>query len=401
LTGLSGVISTKGNRDVVRLESKLAQLFPDHVAIAMPMARVGIYLVLKNLIRPGQKVILSPYTISDVVNMVLCAGGVPLFADIADDGSCNIDADELILTLQKEADVGAVLVTHFYGMMCDVSRIAAACQQKGVPLIEDAAQAFGAKVNDRQAGTFGRAGIFSFGMLKNVTSFVGGAVVTADHALAEAIRRELAEFPPISPALLLGRIGKAAAFDFATSRPVFDTGVFWLFRYAYLHGIEFFTNQLETDSHPVSYARFPDTYRHRLSDAQARIILPQFARVEDHIDERIEKAGIYYEGLKNIPELILPPPRRDRSHTYFYYAIQYAQRDKLARDMTRRCRDVQVSHHRNCADMTCFAAYRRDCSNAARAERDVIYLPTYPSYRHEEVRANIEAIRAFFREGNA
>ena len=43
----------------------------------MPMARVGIYLALKHLLRKGQKVILSPYTISDVVNMVLCAGGVP------------------------------------------------------------------------------------------------------------------------------------------------------------------------------------------------------------------------------------------------------------------------------------------------------------------------------------
>jgi perosamine synthetase len=64
-------------------------------AIAMPMARVGIYLALKHLIQPRQKVVLSPYTISDVVNMVLCAGGIPEFVDVAP-GSCNIDPDLVV-----------------------------------------------------------------------------------------------------------------------------------------------------------------------------------------------------------------------------------------------------------------------------------------------------------------
>jgi dTDP-4-amino-4,6-dideoxygalactose transaminase len=67
---------------------------------------------------------------------------------------------------------------------------------------------------------------------------------------------------------------------------------------------------------------------------------------------------------------------------------------------TRKLRDAQISHHRNCASLPCFSKCYRDCPNAERASRSVIYLPTYPSYREDQVRANIEAIRGYFREAN-
>ena len=57
-------------------------------------ARVGIYVAIRALIQPGQKVVLSPYTISDVINMSVCAGGVPVFADL-DPDTCNVSADEI------------------------------------------------------------------------------------------------------------------------------------------------------------------------------------------------------------------------------------------------------------------------------------------------------------------
>jgi DegT/DnrJ/EryC1/StrS aminotransferase family len=71
---------------VERLEQALADSAPRYHVVAVPMARVGIYLDIKHLIRKGQKVILSPYTISDLVNMVLCAGGIPIFVDIEKGG---------------------------------------------------------------------------------------------------------------------------------------------------------------------------------------------------------------------------------------------------------------------------------------------------------------------------
>ena len=385
---------------VSRFEQALEQIAPDRHVVAIPMARVGIFLALKHLIREGQKVILSPYTISDVVNMVLCAGGVPVFADTEDGGSCNIDADVVVDLLGREADVGAVLVTHFYGLVCNLAPIVARCKERGIPVIEDAAQAFGATFHGKLAGSIADVGIFSFGLLKNVTGFFGGAVLTKDVALAEAIRADLQQYPPFSRQMLLKKMAAGLMFDIATLPVVFDVGVYWLFRYAYLHGLDFFNNKLDTDSNPVAYDSFPARYSQRLSSAQADIIVPQLEHYKADAEERIAKAEVYHEGLAELPGIVIPPLRKDGSHMYMYYPIQCESRDKLARFMTERLRDVQVSHHRNCASLPCFSGYYRDCPNAEKAAQRLIYLPTYPGYRDDQIIANVAAIRAYLRESN-
>lgn len=385
---------------VKRLERELGELAPGQEIVAVPMARVGIYLALKHLIRKGQKVILSPYTISDVVNMVLCAGGVPLFADIENDGSENIDAEIVLDLLETEDDVGAVLVTHFYGLVCNLRPILDACREKGIPVVEDAAQAFGAHYERMPAGTIADAGVFSFGLLKNVTGFLGGVVVTKDKKLAEAIRAELAQFPLALRQPLLKKMIAGAMFDIATMPVIFDAGVYWLFRYAYLQNIDFFNNKLDTDSDPVAYSSFPDRYAVHMAGIQADIIIPQLQSHEAETRERIATARIYEEGLVDVPQVVRPPWREDGTHIYLYYAIQIEERDRLARYMTKRLRDVQVSHHRNCASLPCFSAYYRECPNAEKASQRVIYLPTYPGYRDDQATANVETIRAFVRELN-
>lgn len=388
-------------KSVGRLERQLGELGLGEHVVAVPMARVGIYLVLKHLIRKGQKVILSPYTISDVVNMVLCAGGVPLFADIEEGGSCNIDAHDVLDLLETEDDIGAVLVTHFYGLACNLRPILNACREKGIPVVEDAAQAFGARYEGQLVGTLADAGVFSFGLLKNVTGFLGGAVVAKDNNLADAVRADLAHFPLAPPQPLLKKMIAGAMFDFATLPVVFELGTYWLFRYAYLHNLEFFNNKLDTDSNPVAYSNFPSRYAVQMPGVQADIIIPQLTHHEAETRERIGKARIYDRGLADMPQIVRPPLREDGSHIYFYYPILVEERDRVGRFMTERLRDVQISHHRNCASLPCFAQYYRECPNAEKAAQQVIYLPTYPGYRDDQVQANVESIRAFVRESNA
>jgi dTDP-4-amino-4,6-dideoxygalactose transaminase len=370
-------------------------------AVAMPMARVGIYLTLKHLIRPGQKVILSPYTISDVVNMVLCAGGVPAFADIEPTGTCNINPERVLELLKTTADVGAVLVTHFYGLICDIRPILSECERRGIPVIEDAAQAFGAKLDGAPAGSMGHAGILSFGLLKHVTGFVGGAVLTRDPGLEQKIRQELAGFPVFPRKRLLQKVMAGAKFDLATSRVLFDSAVYWIFRYAYLHDVKFFNNKLDTDMSPVSYSDFPAKYAYQLSSVQAEIVRQQLPHFEQDIRDRIASACLYHDGLSGLPGLMLPPLRNDGSHIYLYFSVLAAERDKLALFMTREMRDVQISHHRNCASLECFSEYRRDCPHSELASQRVIYLPLYPGYRRDQIQANVEAIRRFFRSGSS
>ena len=377
---------------VARLEQRLAAMF-GRTAIAMPLARTGIHLTVKALIEPGQKVILSPYTIADVVNMVVCAGGEPVFADL-DPETCNVSAAEIERLIDK--DTGAVLITHFYGLMCDAPGIKAICDRHNVPLIEDAAQAFGARIDGQLAGTFGAAGIFSFGLFKNVNAFYGGAVVCHDEKLATRLQDDMAHLSVQPSGPYLSKVINGLITDTITFPPFFGGAFFWLFRFGFLNNVNAINNKLKIDVAPELKRTIPAAYMHRMSATQAELILSQLDKVEQYTQSRIANAQRYHDGLKDIGELILPPLKTDGSHIYWYYPIQAPDRHALVAHAMRHGRDITESYHRNCAEVPCFEPWHRSCPNAERTAGAVIYLPTYPDYPAREIDANIRVIRDFY-----
>lgn len=382
---------------VAAMEEEIARRVGRRHAISMPMARIGLYFVIKSLIRPRQKVILSPYTIAEVVNMVICAGGDPVFCDI-DRTTCNMDPAclEALLDELPTEEVGLVLATHFYGLTADMDRINAAAARRGVPVIEDAAQAFGAQLNGRQAGTFGTAGVFSFGMYKTINCFFGGAVVTDDDTLATRLRDEMAALPVESRQRWGRKMLSALITDVATRPPAFPLFFFPLFRWAFINDVEAINNKTKIDINPQLMDRVPPEYLCRLSDPQAHMVLAQIDGVAANIRARIAAASRYHDGLQGLPGLILPPLRLDGSHLYWYFPIQAENHKDLVRHAMRQGRDITVSYHRNCADMPCFKRWFRDCPNARATAASLIYLPTYPAYGGDEIDRTISAIRSYY-----
>ena len=389
--GRSGVGTANGltTNPVAALEYEASRFFGAEHAIAVPQNRVGIYLAVRALVRPGGRVILSPYTLSDVINMVIVAGAEPVFADIERE-TCNIDPEQVERLIDDRTD--AVLVTHLHGLICDMERIGTICRDRGVAVIEDAAQACGAVRGGRSAGTFGDAGVFSFGMYKNVNSVYCGLVITHDAEIAEKIRGWLAEFPDQEVWGLLGKAVKAAATDLATHPLVFRSFVYWVFRYAYLNNIEALNRQVKIELEPSLKNAFPDNYRRRMRPAQARIVAGQLPDIDRLTDGRIETARRYDAGFRHVNSILRPPLVTDRSHAYLHYPIQVPDRERLTREVIRSGRDLAVQHLRNCADLPCFSAWYRDCPNARAAAESVILLPTYPGYDAESVDATVSAI---------
>ena len=383
-----------GSRNTISaLEAALSRYTDVPNITTVPRARTGIYLALKSLIQPGDRVLLSPYTIAEVVNMVLCAGGIPVFCDIERE-TCNINLAEL--EWQIDDDISCVLATHFYGLACDIGEIAALCEARRIPLIEDCAQAIGTRVNGRMVGGFGKAGVFSFGLHKSVTGFLGGAVISHDSALVDEIAAGLATWPWESSAQLYGHVANAAVMDIATFPPLFQAFVFRLFRYGYLRRAGWAAGRFDFDANAERYSEIPERYCRRMSPGQAKVALAMLKQADQHIVGRIQAAKRYHAGLSDLPELTLPPMRDDGSHTYQYFAIQFSDREALVDDVMRHGRDLALSHHRNCADLPCFSTWFRDCPNARRTAQELIYLPTYPGYDDGEIDRMIAAIRRFF-----
>lgn len=395
---LLGLGRKSDGRAVQALEDKLCAYTGAAHAVAVSMARTGIYLTLSALISPGTRVLMSPYTIADVVNMVVSAGGVPVFCDVERETG-NISADEVVRRIDD--NVGCVLVTHFYGMACDIERIAELCRDRGLPLVEDCAQALGTRVGGRLVGTFGVAGVFSFGLYKNATGFLGGAVVTSSAELARSIKEALEDEPVESSSKLLGQVIRGAIMDIATYPLLFRALTYWVFRFGYLRRASWAVGRFDFDSNAQLVDSIPSTYLRRLSDAQATVILSALNRIDGETSERIDAARIYHEALAALPGLQLPPWRSDRSHIYQYFAVQCADRYALVDEMMREGRDVALSHHRNCADLPCFDAYYSDCPNARRVAGELIYLPTYPGYGSAEICKNITLVRRFLQADDA
>jgi perosamine synthetase len=386
-----------GQPGVTELESELCRRLGVRAAVCVPQNRLGVYLTLRHTIRSGQGVIMSPYTIADIINMVICAGGRPIFADV-ERSTCNISAKEVEFLLRTSSNVGAVLVTDLHGLVSPCEEISKLCESFGVPLIEDSAQAFGSKLEGRLAGTFGRAGVFSFGMYKNVNSFYGGAVVSNDEELISLIRDDLQTYPYQSVGLLLARLRQGLLTDTLTSPIVFKLLTFWIFRFGFLNDIEFINKRvrIELDVSPKSV--LPDTYFRRMRPCQARVVLSQLKDVDARSKVRIGYSEIYFAGLPKFPGLILPPQRGDFSHIYTYFPIQYSDRQALLKFMMLHGRDAAAQHYKNCADLPGYSEFYRDCPNARAVSESLIFLPTYPRYGREQVEKNVEVLQAFFRQ---
>lgn len=141
-------------------------------ALHMGMAALGI--------RPGDEVIMADTNWIASAAPVVHLGAKPVFVDIRPDSWC-IDADlaEAAITPRTKA----ILAVHLYGNLCDMERLLAIGAKRGVPVIEDAAEAIGSEYFGKRAGSMGRFGVFSFHGTKTVTTGEGGMFVTNDPAL--------------------------------------------------------------------------------------------------------------------------------------------------------------------------------------------------------------------------
>lgn len=386
----------KGRKSVLNsFEERLCEYFGVKNAILTSQNRMGVYLTIKNTIRPGQGVIMSPYTIADIVNMVILAGGKPIFADTERD-TCNIAAAEVKHLLQTNKNVGAVMITHLHGLAAPAHEILGYCNSAGVPLIEDAAQGFGARENGKKLGTIGKAGVFSFGMYKNINSWFGGLVITDDDQLAEAVRAELFDWEFQRWPFIFKKIKKGLLTDIATYPLIFRLFTFWVFRWAFLNDFEPVNKMVRTELDMTRKTELPLEYKARYTPAQARLAIGQLDTIDSNSETRIGYAKVYHEGLRDIPGLIISPWHDDFSHIYTYFPVQFAERERLLKFLMAENRDIAAQHYRNTADLEWFGEFFRDCPNSRLISEQLIFLPTYPSYGINEVKKNVSVIQKFF-----
>ena len=181
--------------EVAELEARLAAFTGAAHCITVASGTEALLIALMALdLKPGDEVITTPVTFAATAEMIVLLGGVPVFADIEAD-TCNIDA--ALIEAKITARTRAIMPVSLYGQVADMDAINAIAERHGLPVIEDAAQSFGAtygigksgRNNGRKSGNLSTVGCTSFFPSKPLGCYGdGGAIFTNDAALAQACR---------------------------------------------------------------------------------------------------------------------------------------------------------------------------------------------------------------------
>lgn len=168
-------------------ESELAALVGTRHCIGVGSGTEAIMLALRACgVEPGDDVVTTSFTYFATVEAIVWAGARPVFVDIEGDGF-NLDATKLEAALTERTR--AVVPVHLFGRCAAMETIRAVADARGIPVVEDAAQAIGASRAGRRAGAWGAAGCFSFYPAKSLgAAGDGGCVTTDDDEVAERLR---------------------------------------------------------------------------------------------------------------------------------------------------------------------------------------------------------------------
>jgi len=332
--------------EVQAFEREVAQFCGAGHAIGVSSGTDALLAALMAVgVGPGDEVVTSPYSFFATAGTIARLGARPIFADIEPE-TFNLDparAASLITGRTK-----AVLPVHLFGRCADLDPILDAAASRGVPVIEDAAQAIGARDGKgRSAGTVGRLGCFSFFPTKNLGGFGdGGLITTRDAALDESLRR------------------------------------------LRVHGME------PKYFHKVVGGNF------RLDTLQAAVLRVKLKRLAAWSEGRRANAARYrrmFESKKLDDTVRLPGDVP--GHIYNQFVIRVSDRDRLRSRLTEKGVGTEVYYPVPLHLQECFAGLghrKGEFPNAEAAAADSVALPIYPELTEEQQAVVVDQIAAFY-----
>lgn len=328
---------------VARFEEEFAKLCGVAHAIGVGNGTDALVLALKALgVGPGDEVITVPNSFVSTASAVVLVGGRPVFVDVGDDYNMDPSLLETAITPRTKA----ILPVHLTGRAARMDEILEIACRRGLPVVEDAAQAVMAEYRGRRVGSFGMAGCFSLHPLKTLNACGdGGVITTNDAALAEKLR-------------LMRNLGLKTRDDCV---------------------------MFEGNS--------------RLDTIQAAMLLVKLRHLGAWTDARRANAAFYRRSLAGIPQLLLPGERPDERAAYHTFVIQAERRDALREFLAGRGVATNIHYpvpiHRHAAALG--ADLDGGCYPEAEQQAGrILSLPIYPELTTEQLEAVVDGIKAFY-----
>ncbi len=308
-----------------QFETRLANYLGVEHAVSVSSGTDAISLALKALgVGPDDSVIVPDFTFFATAEAVSLIGATPVFVDV-DPIDFNIDVSKVESAIR--ADTKAILPVHLFGAPANLGPILELANKKDIAVIEDTAQAFGARIGERYTGSIGDAGCFSFYPTKVLGAFGdGGLVTTNDIQTADQLK-------------LLRN-----------------------------HGV----------TGPNTHSLIGTTSR--LDCIQSTLLLIKLSSIDEKIGSRHEISNLYFKQLEGL-ELTLPRQLPGTTHAYNIFTVRSRLRDEIAEALKRHNIGYQIYYpmplHKQ-------QPYRHlgysdaDFPESMRAAEEVVSLPLYP-----------------------
>jgi dTDP-4-amino-4,6-dideoxygalactose transaminase len=332
--------------EVTALEEEVAQFCGVQFAIGVSSGTDALLAALMAIgAGPGDEVITTPYSFFATAGVIARVGARPVFVDI-DPKTFNLDATAV--TAKMTSRTKAILPVHLFGRCADMESILTAANEHGIYVIEDAAQALGARDElGRQAGTIGDIGCFSFFPSKNLGAFGdAGMMVTNDQELADTLR----------------------VLRVHGSKPKY---------YHQIVGGNFRLDALQAAVLRVKLKYLPGWTEARRTNAQR--YGPLFE--EMHLGE--------WSAL----------PEGSPGHIYNQFVVRFPDRDRLQVFLKDRGVETEVYYPLPLHQQECFhgLGYREgDFPQAEGAARESLALPVYPELTEDQQRYVVSQVREFY-----
>jgi len=334
--------------NVTKLEEQIAAYSTSPYAIGCASGSDALLLALMAYdIGPGDEVLTVPYTFFATVGAICRAGATPVFVDVEPD-TYNMDMSQVAAVLEKHPKIRAIIPIHLFGGCADMDALNELVKDRGIAVIEDAAQSIGSEYKGKRAGSLGDMACFSFFPSKNLGCYGdGGMLTTNDQALAEKL----------------------------TALRVHGT------KRKYYH------DYIGINS--------------RLDALQAAVLRVKFRHLDGWSEKRQQNADLYRALFEQMDIPVKAPVTMayQTRHVYNQFAIQCAGRDALQGYLKERGIGSEVYYPLPLHLQKCFAHLGHQPNDFPVSERlaqESLALPIFPELQAAEIESVCDAIRTFY-----
>ena len=280
-----------------KFNNKLKIILRKKNLLVTSQGRVAAYNIFKILINNKKnEIIIAPYTLTEVINAIIYAGGKPVYVDI------NIKTglpNEKDLKKKISKKTAAVVITHLYSNENDILNFSKKFSKK-IKIIEDAAINFGAYIKNRKyLGTLFNYGFFSFGVMKNLCTFNGGALYVKNSKELKKIKINLNKNINYPIAASIKLISLCLLIDILYNKIIFNLFTYYLLKLFKITNIKYFEKIIYPGLYPTFKNKIPLHYNYHFNKYFSIAGIMNLETIEKKKQEKIANAKIYEKHIDN------------------------------------------------------------------------------------------------------